>query len=93
MLKQQGAHLVDDGGAFDDDALADAMGGLQLELLGVLERYASHRAATAGFSDRFRVVVVVLVRLHVRLDELGGDDAHFMPGRSEAPTPVLRAGA
>src|SRR4029079_13776119 len=52
--------------------------GLYIELLLRLDRHKAHVQFGHSFRDRFRIDEVVLVRLPVRLYELGGDESHFV---------------
>ena len=70
VLQAEGAHLADQAGAGRDHPLAHAMQRLQVHLLGAFRLGEAHRGPRDGLGDRGRVDGVVLVRLHVRLDEL-----------------------
>lgn len=65
--------------ALDDEALANWVYSLHLELIVGLQGDATHRAAASRSGDRFGIVEVVLVRFYGRLDELCPDDAHHVP--------------
>ena len=88
MLEQERPHLVDHGRALYDDALAHPVERLQLQLLGRLQRDAPYAGAAARFRDGGGIMEIVLIRLHVRLHELRGQQAHLMAGLRKDPAPV-----
>ena len=52
---------------------------LQIQLVIGLDRHEPHSGPTHSLSYRFRIDVVTLVRLHVRLYILRGDQPNLMP--------------
>ena len=62
---------------------------LQLQLLGRLQRDAPYAGAAARFRDGGGIMEIVFIRLHVRLHELRGQQAHLMAGLRKDPAPVL----
>ncbi len=73
---------------------------LQIDLMRLLYPDEPHRRSGRSFRDRLGIDNVVLVRLHVELDELSRDDAaimadsrsflasHCEPGQASMPTRV-----
>jgi hypothetical protein len=78
-LEQQSANLVDHCSATTHPALAHPMQGLQIQLVVRLDRNEAHTWPSHGLGDRFRIDIVVLVRLHVRLHILSRHQAHVVP--------------
>jgi hypothetical protein len=78
-LEQHSTNLVDHRGAAPHPALAHSVQRLQIQLIVRLDRYEAHTWPSHGFGDGFRINVVVLVRLHIRLYILGWHQAHIMP--------------
>jgi hypothetical protein len=66
---------------------------LQIELLIRFDSDKSHRRTADRFGDGLRVVEVVLLALHVRLDELRGDEPNLMTASLEGTGQMLRARA
>jgi hypothetical protein len=65
-LQQEGADLIDDAGTLADQALADAVQGLQVKLVGGLGRNELHGRALHRLGNRLRSAEVVLLALTVR---------------------------
>lgn len=61
-------------------------------LLDGLDRHEAHVRSRGGFADRLGVGRVVLVRLHVRLDELRCNQPNRVSHALELTSPVVRAG-
>jgi hypothetical protein len=55
-----------------------------------LQRHEAHTRAAHGLTDRLGIDLVVLVALHVGLDELRGDQLHAEPPPLQLPSPVMR---
>ena len=62
-LQQEGADLIDDAGPLTDQALADAVQGLQVKLVGGLGCNELHGRALHRLGDRLRIAEVVLLSL------------------------------
>ena len=62
-------------------------------LLHTLHRHEAPGRSTHRLTDGFRIVGVVLVPLHVGLDELRADQPRIMPQLDQLPRPVMRPGA
>jgi hypothetical protein len=77
-LQQEGADLVDHCRALADQAGANAMKSLQIELFDTLCGHKPHGGPLHGFSNGFGITEVVLVALAERLHELGGDQLHVV---------------
>jgi hypothetical protein len=56
-----GTDLIDDAGPLTDQALADAVQGLQVKLVGGLGRNELHGRALYRLGDRLRIAEVVLL--------------------------------
>ena len=66
---------------------------LLVELRLRLKRHEAHGWSRRRLSDRLRVAVVVLLRLHVGLDVFGRHQPHLVALRRERPTQVMRPAA
>jgi hypothetical protein len=62
-------------------------------LLGRLGRHEAHGRPRDRLANRLGIVAVVLVGLHVRLDELRRHEPHFVAQLDELARPVVRAAA
>jgi len=93
VFEAESAHLVDQARPARDELIADAVERLQIDLLGGPNLREAHRRPGHGFCDRLGVDGVVLLRLHVGLDELGGNDADPVTHRLQLARQPLRAGA
>jgi hypothetical protein len=56
-------------------------------------RHEAHIGARHRLTDRLGIVAVVLVGLHIRLDELRRHQSYFMPQRDELARPMVRTAA
>ena len=61
---QHCTQLVHQCGPFADQPVADAVEGLQVELLGTLQFDEAYRRPRRRFGNRFCIPVIVLLRLH-----------------------------
>ena len=86
----QAADLVRLRRALTDQLRADAVHRLDILLCRALQRHEAHPRAAHGFADRLGVQQVVLVALHVGLDELRGDELHAQPPPLELAPPMVR---
>ena len=77
-LAEQAANLVGLGRAGYDKALARSMQRQHRLLLDALHWNESHAGPGDGLADGFRISHVVLVALHIGLDELRRHQAHRM---------------
>src|ERR1700679_672770 len=78
-LQQKTTNLVDDLGTVVHQTFAYAMQTLQIELIRGLDGNEAQVPAGDSFGYRFRIQVVVLVRLAVALHELPWDQPNLMP--------------
>ncbi|EEW61171.1 hypothetical protein SCH4B_0112 [Ruegeria sp. TrichCH4B] len=93
-------HLTYEIGLSFHQPAANTMQHLQIDLMRLLYPDEPHRRSGRSFRDRLGIDNVVLVRLHVELDELSRDDAaimadsrsflasHCEPGQASMPTRV-----
>ena len=65
-LQQEGADLIDDAGTLTDQALADAVQGLQVKLVRSLGRNELHSWALHRLGNRLRIAEVVLLSFAIR---------------------------
>jgi hypothetical protein len=93
VLQAEGAHLANHVRSLGDEAIAHAMQRLQVDLIGAPDLDKAHRRTRDGLGDRLRVDDVVLVRLHVGLDEPGRDDPHRVTEGHDLACQPLRARA
>src|ERR1700733_11809574 len=70
--------LVDHGRSARNETSAHTMHGLQVELVIGLDRNEAHVLPVHRLGDGLGIQEVVLVGLHKRLHELGGDQLHVM---------------
>jgi hypothetical protein len=75
-LSKQSADLVGLSGARGDKSLTRPMQTQQCLLFCVLNRYKPHVRTANRFADRLCIRRIVLISLHVRLDELRRDELH-----------------
>ena len=62
-------------------------------LFGVLDRYKSHIRSADCFADCLGIGGIVLIGLHVRLDELRGDELYRVSQRQEFTRPEMSSAA
>jgi hypothetical protein len=67
--------LIDQPDAISHKSIANPMNRLHRQLLGGLDRHEAHVWSADRFADRFRVISIVLVGLHVGRDELRTDQS------------------
>jgi hypothetical protein len=77
-LEQECTQLVDDGSTSRDQTIANAMNGLQIELVVGLNRDEAHVLAFHGFGDCFCIHKVILVGLYERLHKLSRDQPRIV---------------
>ena len=75
---RKAADLVNQCPATLHQSIPHSVHGLHIELLLRLDEHKAHVLLGHRFGDRFRIEEVVLVRLSVRLYELGGDEPYFV---------------
>ena len=93
ILQQQAAPLVDLGGAPLNTETAHPMERLDILLLDTLERHQAPVRPLHGLANRLGIHCVVLVRFHVRFDELRGHQAHLVTDVAKHPRPMVHAAA
>lgn len=71
VFRQKGAQLADQRRRLSHQPVAGAMRALRVELRLVLQRHEPHDRPCCELGDRFRVPIVVLLRLDVRAHILG----------------------
>jgi hypothetical protein len=91
-LQQKAPDLVDQGRATLHPSIPNSVHGLHIELLLCLDLHKAHVLFGYRFGDRFRIQEVILVRLAVRLHELGGDEPHFVTLFSECGSQKVCSG-
>jgi hypothetical protein len=67
----------------------DPMQGLEVLLLNLFNRHKAHSGPGYGFTDGFAITAIVLRRLHLCFDKLGGDQPHVVAMLAETPGPVM----
>ena len=87
VLAQQAAQPIGLGGALLHQTTAHPVQGQDILLLGGLHRHEAHTGTADGFANRLSIVGVVLVPLHVGLDELRADELDLIPELPETPAP------
>src|SRR5580704_16832279 len=92
-LQQHPADLVDHRGAAYNPPLAYSVQRLQIELVIALDRHEAHRGAGYSLGACFRIDVVVLVRLHVRLHILRRHQPYIMPLFPQSTAEKMRSSA
>src|SRR5271163_2744875 len=92
-LEQQSANLVDHRGAAHDPPFAYSVQRLQVELIVSLDRHKAHRRTGYSLGDGFGIDVVILVRLHVRLDVLCRHQTHVMSLFPQGTAEKMRSSA
>ena len=92
-LQQQSANLVDHRGAPTHPPFAHSVQRLQVELIVGLDGHKAHRGTGYSLGTRFRIDVVVLVRLHVWLHILCRHQAHIVPLFPQSTAQKMRPSA
>jgi hypothetical protein len=64
--------------------------GLCIQLIGILELHETHGRTRGRFSNGFRISIIVLPSLHVRLDIFRRHQPHFVPLILQYATKVVR---
>jgi hypothetical protein len=90
-LQQQSADLVDHRRSACNPAVAHTVQRLHIQLFIALDRHEPHRGPSHGFGDGFSIDVVVLVRLHVGLDVLRGNQANLVALLAQPATKEMGA--
>ena len=91
VLGQQPADLVNQLRAVGRQPAAYSMKALKILLLDGLLRNEAHVGPRHGLADRLGIVGVVLLRLHIWLDELWRHQPNRMAKSAEHTRPVMRA--
>ena len=91
VFGQQTADLVDELSAAANQPTAHAVKALKILLLDRLLRNESHVGPRYGLADRLGIVGIVLLRLHVRLDELRRHQTDRVTLAAEHSRPIMRA--
>jgi hypothetical protein len=79
--------------AIGNQAAANPMQALLVLLFNEVLRHEPHGRLRHGFADSFGIVGVVLLRLHIPLDELGRPQPNRMFQTTKHARPVVRAAA
>jgi hypothetical protein len=66
---------------------------LEVLLLHLLEGDKTHGGPRHGFTDRFGIRRIMLVRLHIRFDKLGGDQFDRVTVRTKTACPLMGTAA
>src|SRR5580698_8705065 len=93
VLGQQPTDLVDELRAAGDQPAADTMKALKILLLDRFLRNEAHLRSGDRLADRLGIVGIVLLRLHIRLDELRRHQSDRMPKPANHPCPIMRTSA
>ena len=93
VLEQEGANLVDYGGALANEPAADAMECLKIELLVALEGYKAHSRALHRLGDCLSIAIVILVTFAIRPHVVGRHQPGVMAKRLKFATEMMRPGA
>src|SRR5215510_601907 len=72
-----------------DESRADPMEGLEVLRLDPCDRHTAPGGPGHGFTAGCRITGIVLRRLHVRVDEVRGDEPHVMARLANTPGPVV----
>jgi hypothetical protein len=89
VLIEQSPQAIDHSCSFADKSLAHAVRRLQILLLETLGKHKSHVRPTNCLADRFRIRLIVLLALHVRLDVLRAHHANRVSKLLQFSSPVL----
>jgi hypothetical protein len=92
-LQQHGAQLVDQRRPLRHQPITRTVQDLDVELRLALQLDKAHRGPGRRLGDRFRIPVVVLLRLDVGSHILGRHQAHFMSHTFEDATKMVRPAA
>src|ERR1017187_7174462 len=92
-FQQQSTNLVDHRRTSRYPALAHPVKGLQIQLVVRFDGYEAHPRTADRFRDSFRVDVIVLVRLDVRLHILGRHQPYIMSLFAQGTTQKVRSSA
>jgi hypothetical protein len=84
------ADRADHGAPLPDQKIARPVEQQRRLALRRLDRNEAHARPLNRFADRLRVRHVVLLALHVRLDELRRHQAHVVAERRDLARPVVR---
>ena len=91
VFEQETADLIDHRRTLGHRLAADPVHVLQVLLLDRLHRDEPHRRSAHRFADRLRVAEIILVRLHVRLDELCAHHTGVVPELPKHSRPMMRS--
>ena len=92
VFAQQPPGLIGHCRALFDQVLTDAVQHLDVLLFRAFQRHKVHARPADGFTDGLGIVRIILVALHIRLDELRRDQAHLMPLLDQLASPIVGAG-
>src|SRR3954451_10205747 len=90
VLCQQASYLVSQLCTAADQPASDAMQHLQILLMDRLLRNKTHFWPTGGFTDRRRVLRVILLASEIRLHKLWCNQPHLVTERSDYSSPIVR---
>src|SRR5207249_1737939 len=90
ILGEQAPNLVSQLRAGADHTASYPVQRLQVLLLDGFTRHEAHVRTANGFADRLCVVRIILLRLQIRLDELGSHQSHVVLKGSQHTPPVMR---
>lgn len=93
VLQKEPAKLIDHASLPADPATPHTVQSLEIELSLVLDGNEPHRRPLHGFGNRFRIHVVVLVRLDEWPDLLCRHELYVMPLPGESASEEMGAGA
>jgi hypothetical protein len=92
-IQQEGADLIDDGGALANQSLANPVQRLQVELVGGLGRDELHGGALHRLGDRFRIAIVVLLTFRIGAHVLRRHQPGVVTKCLQAAAEMMRADA
>jgi hypothetical protein len=85
MFNQEPSDLIDHRRSLANQATADPVQSLEVELLAAFQRHETHRRTSDGLSDRLGVAVIVLGSFDEWLDVLCGNQSNVVAERGELP--------
>jgi hypothetical protein len=91
-LEQEATDLIDDCRALPDASAPHPVQGLQIKLLGRLQRHRTHGWTLRRLGDGLGIAVVVLVAFEERLDILGRQQVNVMAESGELTPDVMGSG-
>lgn len=91
--RKKGSQVIDQSGAFQHKPSPRAVQGLHIGLFLGLDPDTPHRGTRRGFSNRLRVAVIILLRLHIWFDVFRRHEPNFKTRAFENTPQMMRATA